>query len=191
MLNGVGGTGPCVALLEVAALAGGFEPAVAVVKAAEVVILQAQAVSPGKFVLLFEGAVEAVTAAQRRGLEVCGDTLLDRLFIPNIEPTLLAFVRGEGVPPPRLDAVGILETLSVASTIRAGDLAAKGASLAFVGLGLARGLGGKSYVTFTGELSDVEAALQVGGDDAERHGLLVRRVAIPRPHRGMLAVLTS
>lgn len=191
MALGVGGSGPCVALLEMASLASGFETADVIVKEAEVEILQAEAVSPGKYVLLFSGAVEAVTAAQRRGLEVCADSLLDRLFIANIEPTLLAFVRGEGVPPPRLDAVGILETLSVASTIRAGDIAAKLASIAFVSVGLARGLGGKSYVTFTGELSDVEAALEAGGDDAEAHGLLVRRVAIPRPHRGMLQVLTA
>lgn len=191
MIPATGGSGPCIAALEIASIASGFETADAIVKEATVDLLVAESVTPGKYVLLFSGSVEDTTSALRRGIEVCGDVLLDRLFIPNVEPTLLAFVRGEGVPPPFLDAVGIIETLSVASTIRAGDIASKTASLQLVSVALARGIGGKSYVTFTGEVSDVEAAVEAGSADAERAGLLVRRVVIPRPHRGMLEVLTA
>lgn len=187
----VGNNGACVGALEIASLAAGFETADAIVKEASVDILMADCVSPGKYVLLFTGPVDDVSSALRRGIEVCGDVLLDRLFIPNIDGSLLAFARGEGVPPPFLDAVGIIETLSVASTLRAGDRAAKIASIQFVSAALARGLGGKSYVTFTGEVSDVEAAVDAGASDAEDAGMLVRRVIIPRPHRGMLEVLTA
>ncbi len=186
----VGGTGPCVALIELASIAAGFEATDALRKEAAVQILRARAVSPGKFIILFSGSVEDTSSAWRRALEVGADALIDQLLIPNIEPTLLALVRGgRPAPPPVLDAVGIIETLSVASTIRAADIAAKTASLQFLDVQLAVGIGGKSYVTFTGEVSDVTAAAQAGAADAERAGLLVRRVVIPRPHADMSGVL--
>ena len=186
----VGGTGPCVGLLELASIAAGFETTDALRKEAAVQILRARAVSPGKFVILFTGTVEDTTSALRRGLEVGRDNLIDSLLIPNIEPTLLALMRGgrpNGVP--ELDAVGIIETLSVASTVRAADIAAKTASLQLLDVQLAVGLGGKSYVTLTGEVGDVTAAVEAGAADAERAGLLVRRVVIPRPHGDMAGVL--
>ena len=186
----VGGTGPCVALLELASIAAGFETVDALRKEAAVQILRARAVSPGKFVILFTGSVEDTTSAYRRGLAIGADSLIDSLLIPNIEPTLLALAGGaRPEAPPELDAVGVIETLSVASTIRAGDIAAKTASLRLLDLQLAVGIGGKSYVTLTGEVSDVTAAVEAGAADAERAGLLVRRVVIPRPHEDMAGVL--
>jgi microcompartment protein CcmL/EutN len=185
----VGGSGPCVGLLELASIAAGFETTDALRKEASVSVLQARPVTPGKFLILFSGAVEDVSSALRRGLEIGADSLIDSLYIPNIEPTLLALVEGAPAAAGALDAVGILETLSVASTIRAADIAAKTASLRMVGLALAAGIGGKSYVTFTGEVGDVTAAVDAGAADAERAGMLVRRVVIPRPHADMAAVL--
>jgi len=213
----VGGSGPCVALIELASIAAGFETVDALRKEAAVELLLARTVSPGKFVILFTGSVEDTTSALRRGLETGADSLIDSLLIPNLEPTLLALVRGGAVspegaasggaaaampathgaraagatrlPPTTLDAVGIIETLSVASTIRAADLAAKAASLRLLSLQLAVGIGGKSYVTFTGEVSDVEVAVAAGAADAQRAGMLVRRVVIARPHGDLAAVL--
>ena len=186
----VGGTGPCVALIELASIAAGFETVDALRKEAAVQILRARPVSPGKFVILFTGSVEDTTAALRRGLEVGADSLIDSLLIPNIEPTLLALMRGgRSNGAPELDAVGIIETLSVASTVRAADIAAKTGSLQLLDVQLAVGIGGKSYVTLTGNVADVTAAVEAGAADAERAGLLVRRVVIPRPHGDMAGVL--
>lgn len=205
MSTPVGGQGPCIGLLELASIAAGFETADALRKEAAVRLLRARPVTPGKFIILFTGPVEEVSSALRRGLETGADVLIDSLFIPNVEPTLLALVERDsrgaagaagatGAPgiaspaPIALDAVGIIETLSVASTIRAADIASKTATLQLVGLGLAAGIGGKSYVTFTGEVGDVGVALEAGAADAERAGMLVRRVLIPRPHADMAEV---
>ncbi|MGQ0553545.1 MAG: BMC domain-containing protein [Planctomycetota bacterium] len=185
----VGRSGPCVGLLELASIAAGFEAADALRKEAAVEILRAEAVSPGKYLILFTGSVEDVGSALRRGQEVAADTLLDSLFIPNLEPTLLALMQGRRPVALTLDAVGVIETFSVASTIRAADIASKTASLRLVGLRLAEGIGGKSYVTFTGEVGDVEVAVEAGADQAQAAGLLVRRVVIPRPHADMAGVL--
>lgn len=195
MSAAVGGQGPCIGLLELASIAAGFETADALRKEAAVRLLGARPVTPGKFVILFTGPVEEVSSALRRGLETGADSLIDSLFIPNLEPTLMALIeatRGVGGAaagaPIALDAVGIIETFSVASTIRAADIASKTAVLQLLGLGLAAGLGGKSYVTFTGEVGDVGVALEAGAADAERAGMLVRKVLIPRPHADMAEV---
>ena len=192
----VGGTGPCVGLLELASIAAGLRTVDGLSKQATITLLQARAVSPGKYVILFEGPVEEVSSALTRGQEVGGEHLLDRLFIPNLEPTLLGLVQtaaGGGTArlahDEPLDALGVIETLSIASTIRAADLASKQASLRLVALQLAVGIGGKSWVAFTGEVSDVEAGVDVGSADAEAAGLLVERVVIPRPHEHVAELL--
>lgn len=191
MSTPVGGSGPCIALVELASIATGMECVDALIKEADVQLFLATPVSPGKYVVLFAGPVDDVSAALRRAREVGAESLIDSLFIPNVEPTLLAAVRDRGDFAEELDALGVIETLSVASTIRAGDLASKTASLSIAGIGLARGLGGKSWVAFTGELADVEAGMQAGADDAEAAGLLVRRLVIPRPHPGMGPVISG
>ena len=187
----VGAAGPCIALLELSSLVAAYPVADALLKTAEVELLHAGPVSPGKSLLLFAGPVEAVTASLRAGVEEADDALLDRLFIPNVEPSLLALARGHVVEPRAFDAVGAIETLTVASTIVAGDVASKTASIELLSLGLARGLGGKSWITFTGEVSDVSAALDAGVARAEEAGLLVRRVLIPRPHAELAELLVA
>jgi microcompartment protein CcmL/EutN len=189
MSTAVGGSGPCVGLLELASIAAGIETTDALVKEAAVEIIESRAVSPGKYVILFSGSVEDTTSSLRRGLESGADTLIDSLLIPNVEPTLLALMRGEAPRVSGLDAVGVIETLSVASTVRAADIASKTGSLELVGIGLAVGLGGKSYVTLTGPLPDVQSGVDAGAADASAAGMLVRSVVIPRPHTDMARVL--
>ncbi|MED5331177.1 MAG: BMC domain-containing protein [Planctomycetota bacterium] len=191
MSDFVGAPGPCVALLELSSIATGIEVTDGLGKEAAVDLLFAKAVSPGKFVILFAGPVEEVTSALRRGREVGGDYVLDQLFIPNLEPTLLQFLLGTPPPLPGLDAVGLIETDSVASTVRAADIASKTGSLMVVALHLARGIGGKSWMAVTGEVSDVESAIDEGAADAESQGMLVRRVVIPRPHSFVRDALES
>ena len=191
----VGGLGPCVGLLKLASIAVGIETTDALSKEAAVDVVEARSVSPGKFLILFTGPVEEVTSALRRGLEIGADFLIDRLFIPNLEPTLYRLIRGDREPMQpavgELHAVGLIETLSVASTIRAADIAAKTASMSLVTLELAKGIGGKSWVAMTGDVAVVEAAVEAGSADAEAAGLLVARVVIPRPHGNLRDLLDS
>jgi microcompartment protein CcmL/EutN len=53
-------------------------------------------------------------------------------------------------------------------------------------LRIANGLGGKSYFTLTGEVSDVRSAVEAGAGLAEERGLLVREVVIARPHADLV-----
>lgn len=168
-----------IAAIETSSIAQGFVVADAMVKQAEVDVLEATTLSPGRFWVLIGGEVATVRASHRRGVEVAADTLLDELFIPQLHEGVLAALRGT-VPPSDEDALGVIETLTAASAIVAADLAAKGAAITLRDVRLANGIGGKGVVTLTGELSDVQAGIAAGRAVAQSRGLLARTVVIPR-----------
>jgi microcompartment protein CcmL/EutN len=167
------------AAIETSSIAQGVVTADAMVKEAEVELLEASVLSPGRFWIVVGGDVAPVRASHRRGREVAGDSLLDELFIPQLHAGVLPAVRGV-VGPAEHDAVGVVETLSAASAIVAADAAAKRAGIVLRDLRLANGIGGKGVVVLSGGLPDVQAAVAAGREDAERRGLLARAVVVPR-----------
>ena len=83
-----------VAAIETSSIAQGTGAADAMVKTAEVEILEVGALSPGKFWILIGGEVAEVRAAWQRGRDVAGETLLDSLFIPQLHELVLPALRG-------------------------------------------------------------------------------------------------
>lgn len=156
--------GPAIALVEVASIARGHRVADAMVKRAPVTLLRCEPVSPGKLLVLVAGDVASVDEAFRAGLDVAGDTTLDKLFLPQAHAQLPAAVRGEARAGDvaAVDALGIVETTTVAATILAADAACKAAAVRLIEMQLARGIGGKAYFVVTGPLSEVEAAVEAG-----------------------------
>ena len=173
-----------VAAIETSSIAQGLVVGDALVKTAEVELIQACTISPGKYWLLIGGDVAPVRAAYRRGLEVAGDTLLDSLMIPQLHEMVLPALSGTAVGADH-DALGVIETLTAASAIVAADHAAKAAAISLRDLRLANGLGGKGVVFLTGDLGNVQAAIEAGRAEALKRGLLARAVVIPRLHRQM------
>jgi len=180
---------PTIGLLEFASIATGIEACDRVLKEAVVDVLFARPVSPGKYVILFTGSVEDVRSSMRVGAELHPDHLVDRLVLAGVHDDVLRALT-RPVEAPELDAVGVIETFTVASAIEAADAAVKRGSVALIELTLARGIGGKSFLTLTGEVSDVEAAVDAGAAGPIEAGLLLRKVVIPRPHPAMRDVLS-
>jgi len=56
-------------------------------------------------------------------------------------------------------------------------------------LRLANGLGGKGVLFLSGDVSNVQAAVDAGRAEAARRGLLARAVVIPRLHAQMKALV--
>ena len=119
---------------------------------------------------------------------MAGETLLDSLFIPQLDAMVLPALRGT-CPPVDHDALGVIETLTAAAAVLAADRAAKAAEVVLRDLRLANGLGGKGVLWLSGAVSDVEAAVEAGRSEALRQGLLTRSVVIPRLHPQMKARL--
>lgn len=174
--------GPAIALLELCSVARGVEVADAILWEADIELLFSTTVQPGKYVMLFTGSVEALRSALRRGKETAQEDLVADLLIPNVHPQIEVALRREGSINGTLDALGIVETRTVAASIRAADAALKRSTVDLIELRIANGLGGKSYFTITGEVSDVRSAVVSGAHSAEEDGQLARQVVIPRPH---------
>lgn len=177
---------PAIALLELSSVATGIEVADAVLWQADVEMLFAEPVQPGKYVMLFTGSVQDLESALRRGAEVAGGDLLDQLLIPQVHEQVLFGLRRTGRINGTLDALGVVETTTVASAIQAADAALKAATVDLLELRIANGLGGKSYFTVTGEVSDVRSGVTAGGGFARERGQLARDVVIARPHEGLV-----
>lgn len=177
---------PCIGLLELCSVARGVEVADAVLWQARVEMLFATPVHPGKYVLLFTGSVDDVRSAVRRGAEIAGADLVDQLVIPQVHEQIVPMLkRNGGHIKGELDAIGVIETTTVASSIVAADIALKTATVDLIDLRIANGLGGKSFFTLTGEVSDVRSAVAAGARTASERGLLAREVVIARPHPGL------
>lgn len=172
------------ALLEVASIARGVVVADAVAKRASIELLQCEPVSPGKYLILFSGGVAEVEESQQAGVAAAGDSLLDRLFLPQAHEQLLPAIRAGSkgfVHDAAEETAGLIEVHSVAAALRSADAACKAARVRLQLLHLARGIGGKAWFILRGDLHSVEAsvaaATQAAGD-----GLIAGAEIIARPH---------
>jgi len=174
-------SGSALALIEIQSLARGVVAADAAVKKASVELLSCEAVSPGKYLLLFAGGVGEVEESF-----AAGESLLDALFLPNADPQLLPAIRagasglGAVAQARAGQSVGILELLSVAAALRAADACCKAAQVELQSLQLARGIGGKAWFILRGELTDIEAAM-LAGQELAGPGLVAGAEIIAAP----------
>lgn len=150
--------GPALTLLQFASIADGIVAADAMVKRAPVEVVVAGTVHPGHYIVLVAGDVASVEEAHAAGMAVCEP--LDGIFLPDVDPRVVAAVRGHRLPR-RAEALGIVETTHAAATVSAADVGVKGADVDLAIARLADDLGGKGYILFTGATADVEAAVEL------------------------------
>jgi microcompartment protein CcmL/EutN len=148
-------------LVETDTVARGVVVADGVLKMAPIRLLFAGEVSPGKFVVLFGGNVGPTRASHGRGVEIAGERRIDDLLIPQLHQGVVPALE-ERVGDVEYDALGTVETNTVASTIQAADRAAKAARITLRRIRLGQGIGGKGFVYLTGSVFDVEAAVTAG-----------------------------
>jgi len=174
-----------IGLVEINSIAKGFEVCDAMAKTANVTVLVAKSICPGKYIVMIGGDVAAVRQSVEAGQATAGQTIVDTFVIPNIHPSVLPAISG-GNSIDKVEAMGVIETYSVAATIEAADAAVKAASVIPLRMHLAFGIGGKSYVVLSGNVADMNAAVEAGAASASERGFLVSRVVIPRPHQQMI-----
>ncbi len=176
--------GPALGLIETSSIARGMVVTDAMVKKAPVTLVLARTISPGKFIILVSGEVAEVEEAMLIGVATAEQTLVDRLQLSQVAPELIGALDRHVEYP--TDAVGIVETFSVASSLLAADAACKAANVQLCELRLGDGLGGKAYFVLAGTQADVEAAL-FAAETVIPAGLLLARELIARPHDDLLA----
>lgn len=174
---------PAIGLFELASIAVGYVVANGIAKRAPIRILRAQTASPGKFLLLFTGDVASVQESFETAMELGGDQVLDRVFIPNLDPQVPPALNGVA-DVWAFDSLGIIETFSLPSAIAAADKAVKTAPVKLIEIRAPFGLGGKSFFTFTGVLEDMEAAIEEATAVIPA-GMLCRTALIANPHEDL------
>jgi microcompartment protein CcmL/EutN len=168
-------------MVEVISIPAGIEAGDAMMKAASVELVAAQAVCAGKYIVIVTGEVAAVKSAVKAGKESAGMKLINELIIPNVhEQVPMAIAACTDIKEMR--AVGAIETYSLCSAIIAADEAVKAAEVTLIEIRLGRGLGGKSFVTMTGDVAAVKASIAAAKGIKEVQGLMSDSVVIPSPH---------
>lgn len=171
---------PALALIDFSSIAVGIETADAMVKRAQLDVIRTGTVQPGRYLVLIGGTVAEVEESLATGRRVGSDSVLDHVFLPHVHPDVATAIGGARSEAPA-DAVGVIETSTVAAAIHAADAGIKGAAVSLLEIRMADGLGGKGIVFFSGLVSDVEAAVEIGCG-VVRPGLLVRQVVISQLH---------
>ena len=173
---------------EIMSIPLGFEACDAMLKVSEVELVSAGCVCAGKYYIVVVGEVAAVRASVEAGREVAGASLIDSLVIPNVDPQVAPAISACTCPE-KLSALGVMETFSLCAAVHAADAAAKAAEIELLEVRLGRGLGGKSFITLTGEVAAVDSAVKAAEALEETKGLMAKSVVIPAPHPDMLKTL--
>ena len=177
------GLEPAVGLLEFDSIAVGIEAGDAMAKRAPIQVLRAGTVHPGRYLVLVGGMVADVEEAMEAGRTTGGGALLDSVLLPNVHPQVRSAIGGRRRERTG-EALGVIETPTVASIIEAADAGVKGAHVRLLELRLADGLGGKGYLLFDGPVSEVEAAVEHGVARVGANERVIYRV-IARLHAEM------
>ncbi|HET7091144.1 MAG TPA: BMC domain-containing protein [Anaerolineae bacterium] len=184
------------ALVEFGSIAAGMHAGDAMAKKAPIARLVAGTVHPGKYLVLISGAVADVEESLKAGRDAGASHVVDFVFLPQVHPSVVTAIAasaapgGEGERAPRGPSLGIIETSTVAAAIHAADAGVKGAEVSLLELRLADGLHGKGLVLYTGEVPDVEAAVEIGARAIDS-SLIVNQIVIPQLHGEMGANIVA
>lgn len=172
-------------MIEFNSIAKGIETSDFMVKAADVDIIKESTVCPGKFIVIVYGKTESVKTAVNVGIKEGAECVVDTLFIPRAHESLVpAISNTNGVD--KIDAIGVIEFYSIASAIKAADIAVKAANITLIEVRIGYAVGGKGFVTLTGEIGAVRAAVKSAENESD---LLVYSTIIPRPSEKVIESL--
>lgn len=174
-----------IGLIELSSIAAGYHVVDSMLKAADVELLLARSICSGKYMTMVRGGVAAVTASVQSGCDAGYGFVIDTFIIPNVHDSIFPAIYGSNKRD-HLESLGILESFSVASLIEAADASAKAAQVELLEIRLAMALGGKAFVTMTGSVAAVQAAVDAGAAVLAGKGLLVNKEVIPAPRQELL-----
>lgn len=152
---------------EFSSIPSGVECADAIAKGAPVARLVTGTIQPGKYLVVATGDPASVEVANDIVIGTPRIALIDSLVLADIapsvarslfEPTTSVHAGGE--------AVGVVETSTVAGGVNAADAAVKHAHVSLASLRLADGLGGKAHFIVDGDIGEVQAAVEASIDRA-------------------------
>jgi len=177
-----------IALLEFETVAAGILASDVMVKRSPIALLRCGSIHPGRFLILVGGSVASTEEAYAAGLQV-GESrgaLSGKVFLGDVHPALHDAVLGvrrklEG------DSLAVVETQSSPALLAAVDGAVKSTPVVLSEVRLGDDLGGHALALMSGDLFDVETALDICSERAG--GQLLARTLLPRLDSDLRSVL--
>lgn len=170
-----------IGVIELKSIAKGIEATDAALKSAGISLISARPACPGKFEIILTGTISNVTSAVEHVKNRYDDKLVDVAIMGRIDPQVITALFGTE-PTEKKGSLGIIETFSAASAIKAADIAVKTAKVSIFELRVSRGMGGKGVVLVTGDVGDVSAAVDAGARHAQDQGVFFNSSVIAAPH---------
>ena len=170
-----------IGVIELKSVPKGVEATDAALKSAGVQVVSAHPSCPGKYEIILTGSISNVTASVDHVVDKFGDYVIDSAIMGRIDEQVITALFGTQKSE-KTGALGMVETYSAATTIKAADIAVKTARVDIFDLRVSRGMGGKGVVLLTGEVGDVTAAVEAGSNYAKTSGQLSSYSIIAAPH---------
>lgn len=170
-----------IGVIELKSIPKGIEAADASLKSAGVEMVSAHPSCPGKYEIILTGSISNVTSAVEHVKSRFDGYIIDSSVMGRIDEQVISALFGTQSSK-REGALGLIETFSAASAIKAADIAVKTSRVEIFDLRVSRGMGGKGIVMLTGEIGDITAAVEAGANHAKVQGLLSSTAVIPAPH---------
>jgi microcompartment protein CcmL/EutN len=177
-----------VGIIEFSSIARGIEAADLMLKTAKVNLLVSRTICPGKHMSLISGDTAAVKSAISAAENLGERETVDSFFIANLHPDVIPAIEGTSEYGP-MEALGIVESFSVASLVEAADIAAKTAEVRLLDVRLAMAIGGKGFATMTGSVAAVTSAVNASAARVGEKGMLVNKVVIANPREEVMREL--
>ena len=177
-----------IGMIEFKTVSAGITAADRMVKTADVELLEAQTVCPGKYIALIGGDLSAVTAAVDSAKHFERGELISSFVLGNPDESIFPAIYGSSHVED-VNALGILETYDAASIIVAADIAAKTAIVKLIELRIAKGMCGKSYMLITGEVAACEAAIAKAKASVGEKGMFLDSSVIARPDAQLIKAI--
>lgn len=176
-----------IGMIEYKTVCAGITATDLMVKTSDVDIIEAQTVCPGKYIAIIAGDLSAVKAAVDAAKDMDGENVIDSFVLGNPDESIFPAIIGTtNVDIGMVNALGVIETFDAAQIIVAADNAVKTSDVKLIEIRLAKGMCGKSYVTFTGDVAAVSAAVDRAKSIVSESGMLLDATVIARPDRKLI-----
>jgi len=170
-----------IGVIELKSIPKGVEAADAALKSAGIEMVSAHPSCPGKYEIVLTGAISNVSVAVAHVEQRFDGYVIDSSVMGRIDEQVIKALFGTQTGE-QSGSLGIIETFSAASAIKAADIAVKTAKVEIYDLRVSRGMGGKGVVMLTGDVGDVTAATEAGVNYAKGVSTLSSYTVIAAPH---------
>ena len=180
MANEIGKKESNLAVVEFKSIARGIYTTDAMLKAAEVNLVLATTLCPGKYLTIVEGETSAVESSLKIADEIGGRHVFSSEAVNAISVKVIDAINGR-LQSSADGAIAIIESMQMAHLICSADEVVDAVDIEFVDFRLSRGCGVNGFYIFSGELSSVNEGAKAASQYLMNKGALLAFRVISGP----------